>query len=518
MKIVTAEEMRGIDQRASQEYGVTSLILMENAGIRVVEVAETYLENSTLRRVVIVAGKGNNGGDGLVVGRHLMNSGARVDTFLLGDPEEMTPDARVNYEILRKMGARLFPLKDEDGLNRLLISTLSADLIIDALYGISFRGRLREFDSQVVSIMNQARKPIVAVDIPSGVEADTGRVIGEAVRASWTVTLALPKLGLLLEPGCSFAGRVTVADISIPSKLLSEKTLKTSLLTEDLIKGFFPPRPRQSHKGTFGHALVIGGSIGMTGAVMLSAASALTVGAGLVTAAVPESLLPIVEGGLVEVMTAPLAETRQKSIALEALPAIENLLGTVSVCAIGPGMSRYPEAKAIVRFVLERSGVPVVIDADGLNALGEDMSVLENRQIPIVLTPHPGEMSRLLGTTVGELQSRRMEAARAASSKWGVTVVLKGSGTIVAEPNGETYLNVTGNPGMATAGSGDVLTGIITGLIAQGIRPNAAAGIGTYLHGKAGDLIKETRGERGMIAGDLIRALPEVIKGFENEF
>lgn len=518
MKIVTAEEMRGIDQRASQEYGVASLILMENAGIRVVEVAETYLENSTLRRVVIVAGKGNNGGDGLVVARHLMNSGARVDTFLLGDPEEMTPDTRVNYEILRKMEARLFPLKDEDGLNRLLISTLSADLIIDALYGISFRGRLREFDSQVVSIMNQARKPIVAVDIPSGVEADTGRVIGEAVRASWTVTLALPKLGLLLEPGCSFAGRVTVADISIPSKLLSEKTLKTSLLTEDLIKGFFPPRPRQSHKGTFGHALVIGGSIGMTGAVMLSAASALTVGAGLVTAAVPESLLPIVEGGLVEVMTAPLAETRQKSIALEALPAIENLLGTVSVCAIGPGMSRYPEAKAIVRFVLERSGVPVVIDADGLNALGEDMSVLENRQIPIVLTPHPGEMSRLLGTTVGELQSRRMEAARAASSKWGVTVVLKGSGTIVAEPNGETYLNVTGNPGMATAGSGDVLTGIITGLIAQGIRPNAAAGIGTYLHGKAGDLIKETRGERGMIAGDLIRALPEVIKGFENEF
>lgn len=518
MKIVSAEEMRGIDRRASQEYGVTSLILMENAGIRVVEVAETFLENCPLRRVVIVAGKGNNGGDGLVVARHLMNSGAQVDTFLLGDPQEMPPDTLVNYEILKKMGARLFPLKDEDGLNRLFLSTLSADLIIDALYGISFRGPLREFDSQVVSIMNQSRKPIVAVDIPSGVEADTGRVTGEAVRASWTVTLALPKLGLLVEPGCSFAGRVTVADISIPSRLLSEKVLKTNLLTEDLVTGFFPPRPRQSHKGTYGHALIIGGSMGMTGAVMLSAASALAVGAGLVTAAVPKSLLPIVEGGLAEVMTAPLEETRQKAIALEALPAIENLLGTVSVCAIGPGMSRYPEAKAVVRFVLERSGVPVVIDADGLNALGEDMSVLGNRQVPIVLTPHPGEMSRLLGTTVGELQSRRMEAVREAASKWGVTVVLKGSGTIVAEPNGETYLNVTGNPGMATAGSGDVLTGVITGLISQGIRPNTAAGVGTYLHGKAGDLVKETRGERGLIASDLVRAIPEVIMGFENKF
>ncbi len=518
MKIVSAEEMREIDRQASQNFGIASLILMENAGIRVVEAAETFLKNGFQSRVVIVAGKGNNGGDGLVVARHLLNSGIMVDTFLLGNPGEMTPDTLVNYEILRKMGANLFPLQDEEGINRLLLLTLSADLIIDALYGISFRGRLNEFDSQVVSILNQSQKPIVAVDIPSGVEADSGRVKGEAVKASWTVTLALPKMGLLVEPGCSYAGRVTVADISIPSTLLSDKGIKTNLLTEDLVKGFFPPRSRESHKGTYGHALIIGGSVGMVGAVMLSSAAALAVGAGLVTAAVPESLLPIVEGGLAEVMTAPLAETSQKSVALEALPAIENLLGTVSVCAIGPGMSRYPEAKAIVRFVLERSGIPVVIDADGLYALGEDMSVLENRQIPIVLTPHPGEMSRLLGTTVGELQSRRLKVACEASSDWGVTVVLKGSRTVVAQPNGETYLNVTGNPGMATAGSGDVLTGVIAGLIAQGMRPNDAAGIGVYLHGKAGDLVKESRGERGMAASDLVRALPEVIKGFEDEY
>ena len=518
MKIVSAEEMRVIDRRASEEFGVASLILMENAGIRVVEAAETLLADKDGSRVVVAAGKGNNGGDGLVVARHLLNSGAEVDVFLLGNPEEMTPDTRINYEILQKMEARLFHLHDEEGLNRLAMAALSADLIIDAIYGISFRGRLNDFDRQVVSILNRCQKPIIAVDIPSGVEADTGRVLGEAVRAAWTVTLALPKLGLLVEPGCSYAGKVTVADISIPSQLLTGRGLKTNLLTEDMIKGFFPPRPRESHKGTYGHALIIGGSLGMTGAVMLSSAAALSTGAGLVTAAVPESLQPVVEGGLAEVMTVPLPETRQKSIALEALPVIENLLGRSSVCAIGPGMSRYPEAKAIIRFVLERSGVPVVIDADGLNALSEDMGVLQNRQIPIVLTPHPGEMARLLGTAVEQLPSRRLETAREAASKWGVTVVLKGSRTVVAEPSGETYLNITGNPGMATAGSGDVLTGIITGLIAQGIRPNTAAAIGTYLHGRAGDLAKESRGERGMVAGDMVRTLPEVMRGYEIGF
>ncbi|NLV16514.1 MAG: NAD(P)H-hydrate dehydratase [Syntrophomonadaceae bacterium] len=518
MKIVSAQEMRDIDRRTTQDYGIASLILMENAGARVVEVANTFLENRSYPLVVIAAGKGNNGGDGLVAARHLINSGVRVEVFLSGKPEEMSPDCRVNYEILMKMRVPIYLLPAEEAIHRLSISALTADLIIDALYGISFHGRLEEDDARVVAILNRSGKPIVSVDIPSGVEADSGRVVGEAVRAAWTVTLALPKMGILIEPGRSYAGRVTVADISIPSMLLSDSALQHNLLTEEMVTGFFPPRPHESHKGTFGHTVVIGGSTGMTGAVALASAAALKVGAGLVTAAVPESLAPIIEGALAEVMTIPLPENRYKSIAQESFPVIETLLERASVCAVGPGLSRYAEAGSIVRFILERSGVPIVIDADGLNALCEDNSILEKRQVPIVLTPHPGEMARLLGKTIEYVQSNRLKVAREAAMEWGVTIVLKGANTVVADPGGELYLNVTGNPGMATAGSGDVLTGVISGLISQGLRPNVAASIGVYLHGKAGNLVKERNGERGLVAGDMVRILAEVIKGIEDKY
>ncbi|MGE5417408.1 MAG: NAD(P)H-hydrate dehydratase [Acidobacteriota bacterium] len=515
MKIVSAEEMKNIDRRASEEYGIPSLILMENAGLRVVEVAENLLEKVARKRVVVVAGQGNNGGDGLVIARHLFNSGAAVDTFIMGDPAKMTMDTRTNFEILAKMQTSLIPLRTESDLNELMISVMNCDLIIDAMYGISFHGSMDEYDSKIVKIINWAQKPVLAVDIPSGVEADTGKVNGEAVRATWTVTFALPKMGLLIEPGQEYTGVLTVADISIPAQILTGKELKNNLISEERIRSYFPARAKESHKGTYGHVLVIGGSMGMSGAVIMTASSALLMGAGLVTAAVPESLVSVVEANLIEVMSAPLAETAQSSIALEALPAIENMLGTVSVCAIGPGMSRYPEASAIVRFVLERSGIPVVIDADGLNALAEDIKILKNRQIPIVLTPHPGEMARLLKISVEEVQANRLEVARKAAQDWGVTVVLKGSRTIVAKPNGDIYLNITGNPGMATGGSGDVLTGMIAGLIAQGMRPDTAAYVGAYLHGRAGDIAKTRSGERALIAGEIVRSIPELLKGFE---
>jgi NAD(P)H-hydrate epimerase len=247
----------------------------------------------------------------------------------------------------------------------------------------------------------------------------------------------------------------------------------------------------------------------------MAARAALRVGAGLVTAALPESLQGGVENEMVEVMTVPLAETAQGTIAREALPAIENLLGTTSVCAIGPGMSRYREAPAILHQVLERAGIPIVIDADGLNAVSEDINILKDRQIPIVLTPHPGEMARLTGLTIEEIQADRLEIARSSAQKWGVTVVLKGSGTVVAYPSGEVFLNLSGNPGMATAGSGDVLCGMITGLIAQGLRPQDAAMVAVYLHGLTGDYVEKVKGQRGLIAGDIIEGLPEVLRGFE---
>lgn len=515
MKLISSSEMREIDYQAINHYGIPSIVLMENAGIRTVEVIDEILQNHRGRNVVVLAGKGNNGGDGLVIARHLLNSGMSVDTFVLGFPDAMTADAYTNYRILENLKASIHTLTREEDLDKLMLALLSGDLVVDAMYGNGFKGSLGDFEARVVKMVNWSNLPVVAVDIPSGVEADTGRIHGEAVKATHTVTFALPKVGLVVEPGRDYVGTLSVADISIPSQLLTDNKLKTNLIDEAMIKSFIQPRLAESHKGTYGHALVIGGSLGLTGAVKMSSYAALRAGAGLVTAALPESLIASAAAGMAEVMTAPLAETSNGTIALEALPAIENLLGTISVCAIGPGMSGYPDANAILRFVLQRAGVPLVIDADGLNALMGDTEVLKDRQVPVVLTPHPGEMSRLTGRSIEEIQSNRIETAREFATKWGVTLVLKGNKTVIADPAGNIYININGNPGMATAGSGDVLCGMITGFIAQGLKPQDAALVGVFLHGMAGDLAAQARGQRGLIATDMIGVLPEILARFE---
>ncbi|HZK44403.1 MAG TPA: NAD(P)H-hydrate dehydratase [Syntrophomonadaceae bacterium] len=515
MKVVKAHEMRKIDERAINEYGIPSLVLMENAGIRAVEVIEEILENVRGKKVVIIVGKGNNGGDGLVVARHLLNAGAQVDIFILGKNEELSQDNLTNFNIINKMLADSHQLYEEKDLDSLMLALLSADLIVDSIYGIGFKGKLGDFDAKIIKILNWADAPTIALDIPSGVDADTGKVNGEAIQALHTVTFGLPKIGLLLEPGRTYVGSLSVADISIPHTMLEDSDLNINLITPALISPLLLNRSAESHKGTYGHVLVVGGSIGLTGAVVLSSNAALRVGAGLVTAAVPESLLPIVQTNLVEVMTSPLAETGQATIALEAKPALENLLGTVSVCAVGPGMARYPEALAILDFIIKRAGVPIVIDADGLNAIEQDISILKDRQVPIVLTPHPGEMARLMGKTIPEVQADRLNMALELAQKCGVTVVLKGYNTIIATAKGEAYINLNGNPGMATAGSGDVLTGMIAGLIAQGLKPVEAAVTGVFLHGAVGDKVAEVKGQRGMTSGDIINFMPDILQGFE---
>lgn len=515
MKLIKAQEMREIDRRAAAEYGIASLVLMENAGIKTAEMAGELLGGAAGKKIVILAGPGNNGGDGLVAARHLHNQRAHPAVFVVGKPEELSPDSLTNYKILQKMQGEICPLEDIQDREKFLRELLEADLIIDAIYGIGFKGSLGAWETEIVQLINKSRALVLAVDIPSGVEADSGRVAGEAVMADATVTFALPKPGLILEPGRDYAGQLKIADISIPRALLEEKSLNINLITDQLAHRLLKPRQPDSHKGTFGHALLIGGSTGLSGAVILASLAALRTGAGLVTAALPNSLVPVLDSALPEVMSIPLVQNGQGAIALEALPAIENILGTASVCAIGPGMSRYNEAGGIVRFVLERAGIPVVIDADGLNALTADTVALKNRQIPIVLTPHPGEMARLTGRTIGEIQSRRMEYAARYAREWGVTIVLKGNKTIVAGPSGEIYVNVTGNPGMATAGSGDVLCGIITGLISQGLKPLPAAALGAYLHGLSGDHAAGKIGQTGLIAGDLIEYLPGVMARYE---
>lgn len=515
MKLLTAEQMKEIDRRAINEYLIPGLVLMENAGLRVLETIEGLTGELRNAKIIILAGKGNNGGDGLVLGRHLINAGARVDTFLLGEPQNLSSDAYINYNILEKMTGNLFPLKADKDLDSLMIALLSADLIVDAIYGIGFRGVLDDFETRVAQMVNWSRAQVVAADIPSGVEADTGKVHGVAIKANHTVTFGFPKLGLVLEPGRDYVGTLTVADISIPRVLLEDDEFKLNLIDEAMIESLIKPRKAESNKGTYGHALVIGGSRGMTGAVIMASYGALRTGAGLVTVALPESLVPIIEASVMEVMSRPLPETCEASISMEALPAIENLLGTVSVCAIGPGMSRYQEANAILRWVLEKSGVPILIDADGLNALEGDAAILKDRQVPIVITPHPGEMARLTGLAVEEIQSNRLEIARKYAADWGVTVVLKGNKTVVAGPSGEAFININGNPGMATAGSGDVLSGIILGLMAQGLRPQSAAVAGVYIHGRAGDRAAEITGQRALVAGDLLIHLPYILHELE---
>ncbi|MEA4926088.1 MAG: NAD(P)H-hydrate dehydratase [Syntrophomonadaceae bacterium] len=516
MKLLYAEQMKDIDRKATEDYLIPSLLLMENAGLKVLETIKHVYGNLSRARITILAGKGNNGGDGLVLGRHLLNAGAAVDIFLLGDPQNLSRDARVNYLILEQMQANIYPLNANEHFDFYVTKLLSSGLIVDAIYGIGFRGSLDDFETRVVQMVNLSSTPVVAVDIASGVEADTGEVHGTAIKADYTVTFARPKLGQYLEPGQSYTGKLIIADISIPLSLLEHESLKLNLIDQELVGRFITPRRAESHKGSYGHVLVIGGSAGMSGAVIMASCAALRSGAGLVTAALPGSLVPVLEGSTLEVMSRPLAETMEASISSDALPALGNLLENVSVCAIGPGMSRYREANAILRYVLENSGVPVLIDADGLNALEGDAGILKDRQVPVVITPHPGEMSRLTGLPVADIQSNRLGIARQYAVDWGITVVLKGNKTVVASPTGEVFVNTSGNPGMATAGSGDVLSGIIAGLIAQGLKPRQAAVAGVYIHGCSGDKAAELRGQRGLIAGDLIDQLPAVLKNFEN--
>ncbi len=514
MKILRADEMKEIDRRASNEYLIPSIVLMENAGLRTTEKIVELLGGVCGRKIIILVGRGNNGGDGLVVARHLLNAGALVDVFMCADASQLSGDARINYEILVRMGGSIYPLQQEADLQCFIMSLLKTDMVLDAVYGIGFRGSLGEFEAQLARLVNQSKSLVLAVDIPSGLEADTGRVNGEVFKADHTVTFALPKLGMILGNAREYVGQLTVADISIPQALLADERFKLQMITEEMIKNHFRPRRLETHKGSYGHALIIGGSSGMSGAAVMTSWAALRCGAGLVTLALPEKIMAAAQ--LVpEVMSRGLPSTPEGAISSEACPIIENLLGATAVCAVGPGMSRYEDGNAIVRTVLEKAGIPVLIDADGLNALQADIGILKDRQVPVVITPHPGEMARLTNLSVGEIQHERIATSGYYAREWGVTIVLKGNNTIVAHPSGQVYVNMTGNPGMATAGSGDVLSGIITGLIAQGLKPTDAAVAGVYLHGRAGDTASMHLGQRALTATDLIHNMGRVINELE---
>ncbi|MCF8012005.1 MAG: NAD(P)H-hydrate dehydratase [Clostridiales bacterium] len=507
MRAVTAAEMREMDREAIQDIGIPGAVLMENAGRHVVEICEQLAGDCTGKYFVVISGKGNNGGDGFVAARHLKNRGAEVKVYLMAETGDVKGDARLNLDIWLKMGGTVVNALQysseawEEELKR-------AGVIIDALYGTGFKGAVRDSAVPLVNAVNTSLAVIVAADIPSGLEADTGKVNGPCIRADAAVTFGLPKIGLLTGDGPEYTGDLHVVDISIPEEILQRGNKE--VISGPQVRNMLPRCPENAHKGDLGRALVIGGSPGMSGAVCLAASACARSGAGLVTAAVPREIHQIAENKLTEVMTYPLPQTGEGMIAAGGVHSA-GLLEKAGAVALGPGLGVSEDTITLVEEILKSLSVPCVVDADGLNALAQSQFNLRERNEHTVITPHPGEAARLLGCSTAEIQANRPESARNLAECTGAVVVLKGAGTIVAAGN-KMYINTSGNPGMASGGSGDVLTGIITALLARGISPVDAAVSGVYLHGLAGDFAAEEKGVTGIIAGDIIENIPRAFK------
>jgi NAD(P)H-hydrate epimerase len=511
--LATAEEMRRADRRVTERYGVPSLLLMENAGRGAADALERVLGPVGGRRVAVVCGKGSNGGDGFVLARHLLGRGARVATWLVGRAAEVRGDARVNLDALRQAGEPVIEAPDAVGeaFERLRADLGSAEVVVDALLGTGARGPATGAIAAAIEAINAAGRPVCALDLPSGLPSDGEPPAGPIVRARLTVTFGLPKLGILSPDAAATAGQVEIADLGVPRAWLAEG-IRGGLLEESDVRKAFPPRPLGAHKGHYGHLLVVAGSIGKTGAAVLACLGALRSGAGLVTCAVPGSQQPIVAGMLAEAMTEALAETAARTLSGKAVERIVELASRMDAVALGPGVGLDPETQGAVQALVRDVERPMVVDADALTALAGRPALCRDAPAPRLLTPHPGEAARLLGCGIAEVQADRVGSARRLAAESGAVVALKGARTVVAEPDGQVALNPTGNPGMATGGTGDVLTGITGGLLAQGVAVRRALAAAVYLHGLAGDLAAQARGEAGLVAGDVADAVPAAIR------
>lgn len=508
MRVVTSAQIAELDRRATAEYGISPAALMDQAGRRVAEVVSNHLRDHGGRGVVVLAGRGNNGGDGLVAARYLRSAGFQVAAFTLADEQEARGEARQALEAARDAGVPLTTVARASaaGVEKGMAAT---DVIVDALFGTGFRGPAQGEAAALIELANQTGKPIVAVDIPSGLQADTGRSEGPCIRAAATVTMGLPKIGLLVYPGAEAAGTIYVADIGYPDVLADDPAIPTHLVTAAMVRSLVPLRAPDTHKGTYGRVLVIAGSVGFTGAAALTSLGALRTGAGLVTVGVPQSVYPIVAAKVTEGMPTPLADAAG-AIAAQARDQIAELAANADVIALGPGLSRSDGVRAVVESLLQGDR-PLVIDADALNVLAGRARVLSQSRAPVVITPHPGELGRLVNRSTAEIQTDRLGAARAAAAQFRAVVLLKGARTVVAAPDGQAYIVPTGNPGMATGGMGDVLTGAVAALIGQGRQLVEAAYGGAYLHGLAADLIAEGRGQVGILASEVADHLPMAI-------
>jgi len=511
MKVVTAHTMQHLDRRAINDYGIAGQELMENAGQACAERIVRDFGLPGANYAVIVAGKGNNGGDGYVIARQLVQKGWQVQVIVLAERSEISGDALTMLELLPATLVSFCPKQGELTAHH-ATDLQRATVLVDALLGTGLNTDLQGVYREAVALINGAPAPVVAVDIPSGVHGTSGAILGQAVQADLTVSFACAKLGQLLYPGALQTGRLEVVDIGIPPHLLAEAP-GYDYLDEPSVAPLLAPRDRQAHKGSFGHCLVIAGSTGKSGAAALAANAAVRTGAGLVTLACPASINPVLELKTTEAMTAPVPDNASGQLSDAALPLLEQLLASKDAVALGPGIDRQPQTISLVHRLVETITQPLVIDADGLNAVAEDIGLLQRKASPcLVLTPHPGEMARLLGTALPTAPEARIEVARQFAASHGVYLILKGARTIIAAPDGRLAINGSGNPGMASGGMGDVLTGVLTALLGQGFPPWQACRLGVFVHGLAGDRVATDKGEIGMHAGDVVEALPYAFK------
>jgi NAD(P)H-hydrate epimerase len=514
MLVCTAAQMRELDRTTIEDYGVPGVVLMEAAGRGVVDLITR--ERGPEARVLVLCGSGNNGGDGYVVARHLLAREYRVTVYLVADRAKIGGDALVNLKVLDRMGADVQPLETEADLERAESALVHASVIVDALLGTGLTSEVRGQYRTVLERANRCRGLKVAVDIPSGLDADNGRVLGVAFDADHTVTFGLPKVGLVTHPGVERVGKLHVVDIGIPPGATADKEFIAEILEPEMIGRWLMPRPDWGHKGTYGHLLVIAGSEGKTGAAVLCGEAALRCGVGLATVASPLPAMRAMEAKTREVMLAPLYPD---DVAIDDTDrVVEHCLGLLqgkAAVAIGPGIVRGPAMQRVICRLVEESTVPIVVDADGLNELAGNLSCLEHATVPVLLTPHPGEMSRLTGLTVDAIQADRIGVAADFAQKQGVYVALKGARTIIAAPDGRAYINPTGNTGMGSGGTGDVLTGMVGGFLAQQQDPLDALCLGVFIHGLAGDRAAEQKGQHGLLASDLLGEVGGIMKQWE---
>ncbi len=508
MYVVTAAEMQAMDRMTIDSFGLPGRVLMENAGREATRVFLSHFSEFARQGVAIAAGRGNNGGDGHVLARYLFQKGYPVTVYLLCRADRVKGDAAANLRLLADLGVPVVEVPDEAAWTAHQERMRSASVWVDAIFGTGLNAAVGGFYRHVIDFINQLGRPVFAVDIPSGLDSDTGQPCGACIQARATATFAFPKIGHVVFPGLERTGQLEVVDIGIPPHIAERVGPRQFLISPEDVRNALPERPADTHKGRTGHLLVVAGSPGKTGAAALTATSALRVGAGLVTVGVARSLNPVMETLILEAMTALLPDPTPGHLGPAALEPLLALMQGKSGLAIGPGLGPEPETGELVRELIRSSPLPMVIDADGLNHLAGHLDLLKAITSPAVLTPHPGEMARLLETTTATVQKDRMACARNLAAAGRVHVVLKGARTLVAHPDGRLHINPTGNPGMATGGMGDVLTGAIGGLLAQGLAVERAARSAVYLHGAAADTLAGSRGPRGFLAREVMDALP----------